>query len=174
MNNQCTRALHWTVVCTSIELLIPTTACYLIQQMSLCFNRWNFVWFFVWLVYCIDVAASFPGSCNINNWKAGGGGWEQGYLCGFVWGQSWVDETTRRMARTTSFAGWELSWQSAIHMQNFDLMAKRYWRVQLTLCFLAVIRRSRMRSAVVLTMRWVAKLYLLCWTVESRVHMPCV
>ena len=73
--------------------------------MSLCFNRWNFVWFFVWLVYCIDVVASFPGSCNINNWKAGGGGWEQGYLCGFVWGQSWADETTRRRPKQLLLQG---------------------------------------------------------------------
>ena len=39
--------------------------------------------------------------------------------------------------------------------------------------FLAVIRGSCTGVAVT-TMRWVAKFYLVCSTVESPLHMPCV
>ena len=61
-------------------------------------------------------------------------------------------------------------------MQNFDLNAvgeTLFGRTVYTRV-LAVVWRSCTKLAVVSTMRWVVKLYLVSSTVESRLYTSCV
>ena len=126
--------------------------------MSLCFNRW----IFVWLVYCIDVVASFPGSCNINNWKAGGGGWERGYLCDNLGVKFERTKQPEERPEQLLFQGenWASNLLSTCKILTWLQLAKRYRRGQSTPCFWTTIYRSCTRSAVVLRLLLMKSMFL--------------
>ena len=112
-------------------------------------------------MYCIDVAASFLGACNINNCKAGGGGWEGSYSCVIILGSNLSGRNDPTIDQNNYFSRMGIELTISCQYAKFDLNAAGETlleRTVYTMLFLAVIRRSCMRSAVVLTMRWVAKL----------------